>query len=644
MNIGVLTVSDRCFAKETEDTSGAALVRALEPAFANASFTRGLVPDEITNIQATILQWESSGIDLIITTGGTGFAPRDNTPEAVAPLLHKMAPGLTTCLITKSLEETPFAMLSRLVCGVRNRTLIITLPGSPKAVSSCVKFLMPALPHALDLLKDNKTKTEATHKSMREDSQHNHHHHHHHGHHDQHHHHHDHHHHDHHHSHHGKPKTASGSKTHRHDFSNVKDRPRKSTFPMLPFAEAAELVFQCSAPRQVCTIQLDKALGLVLAETVTASEPLPPFPASIKDGYAVIHSDGAGEFPVVGAVTAGLNQDLKLEPGNVIRITTGAPIPPGADAVVQVEDTDLLEASPDGKEEKKIRILKAATKGQDIRSPGSDIAKDEVVLEKGTKLGPAEIGLLASVDRTEVRVYRRVSVALMSTGDEVVEPGQPLKFGQIRDSNRAMLRSALMLQHNCDVVDLGITGDDPDKLRTTLKEGLKHDILITSGGVSMGEKDMLKPLITELGGTIHFGRVFLKPGKPTTCASVPRQDLPDTLVLALPGNPVSCFVTFELFVAPAIRHMCGLQGKTQTIKARLADKVFLDPRPEFQRVTLNWSTEDGVPTALSTGFQRSSRLLSARSANALLRLPPRSDSLTELAKGALVDAIPLWAN
>ena len=412
----------------------------------------------------------------------------------------------------------------------------------------------------------------------------------------------------------------------------------EANYPMLPVADALTIVLQETAPLPAQLMPLPALLGLVLAETVTAPEPLPPFPASIKDGYAVVATDGPGDYPVIGEATAGRVATFTVHPGTVAYITTGAPVPPGADAVVMVEETTPLPA-PDS--QRRVRIGRQVRTGDDIRKIGADIQPGEAVLQAGVRLGAAEVGLLATVGAAQVHVHPRPRVAILSTGDELVEPEQAIGPGQIRDSNRSMLYAAVMAAGGVPL-DLGIAGDTPAALQAKLEQGLHAaDVLLTSGGVSMGELDLIKPLL-ERAGQVHFGRIRMKPGKPLTFATVTVNDQ-KKLVFGLPGNPVSSLVTYYLFVVPALRqlagwpvpHLCRLQ-------AQLAQPLPLDVyRPEYHRATLIWDSTlnegRGGYLAVSTGSQASSRLLSMRTANALLELPQAEGTLPA---GAVVSA--LW--
>lgn len=351
-------------------------------------------------------------------------------------------------------------------------------------------------------------------------------------------------------------------------------------------------------------------------------------------------ADGPGERNVLPSVSAGEAPSVTVVPGHVSRITTGAPLPPGADAVVQVEDTELLETTADGREEKRVKILSVAKPGQDLRPIGFDIDKGQQVLATGERLGPSELGLLAAVGVSKVKVFQAPRVAVLSTGNEVVSPGEPLGPGQIYDSNRTTLMAALR-EEGFPPQDLGVARDNRESLVSLLEKGLEEaDVLVTSGGVSMGEKDLLKPVLEEdFGATTHFGRVFMKPGKPTTFATVQRRGK-TKFVFALPGNPVSSTVTFYLFVLPTLRKMAGWQvPQLTTISAKLSSTVPLDPRPEYHRATLQWGDSDPLPTASSTGSQCSSRLLSMRTASALLVLPPKTEQENKLEAGTIVKAM-----
>ncbi|XP_072285095.1 gephyrin isoform X19 [Pyxicephalus adspersus] len=815
IRVGVLTVSDSCFRNLAEDRSGINLKDLVQdPSLLGGTISAyKIVPDEMEDIKESLIDWcDEKELNLILTTGGTGFAPRDVTPEATKEVIEREAPGMALAMLMGSLNVTPLGMLSRPVCGIRGKTLIINLPGSKKGSQECFQFILPALPHAIDLLRDAIVKVKEVHDELedlpspppplspppttsphkqtedkgvqceeeeeeKKDS--------------------------------GIASTEDSSSSHitavniaaknhpsisQHDkvykipehscshhpsiyASNVthpsctrlseimakgytpvpssietasvtvelvrfiipdsiisrgvqvlpRDTASLSTTPSeSPRAQATSRLStaSCPTPKDIwiaapsfsqlhykleglkdelrrsrgcetrvqsrCSSKenilrashsavditkvarrhrmspfpltsMDKAfitvlemtpvlgteiinyrdgMGRVLAQEVYAKDNLPPFPASVKDGYAVRAADGPGDRFIIGESQAGEQPTQTVMPGQVMRVTTGAPIPCGADAVVQVEDTELIRESDDGTEELEVRILVQARPGQDIRPIGHDIKRGECVLAKGTHMGPSEIGLLATVGVTEVEVHKFPVVAVMSTGNELLNPEDDLLPGKIRDSNRSTLLATIQ-EHGYPTINLGIVGDNPDDLLNALNEGISRaDVIITSGGVSMGEKDYLKQVLDiDLHAQIHFGRVFMKPGLPTTFATLDIDGV-RKIIFALPGNPVSAVVTCNLFVVPALRKMQGILDPRPTIiKARLSCDVKLDPRPEYHRCILTWHHQEPLPWAQSTGNQMSSRLMSMRSANGLLMLPPKTEQYVELHKGEVVDVM-----
>ncbi|XP_077408436.1 gephyrin b isoform X5 [Vanacampus margaritifer] len=805
IRVGVLTVSDSCYRNLAEDRSGVNLKDLVhDPSLLGGMIVAyKIVPDEIDEIKETLVDWcDEKELNLILTTGGTGFAPRDVTPEATKEVIEREAPGMSLAMLMGSLNVTPLGMLSRPVCGIRGKTLIINLPGSKKGSQECFQFILPALPHAIDLLRDAVVKVKEAADELedlpspppplspppnssprrqtedkgvqcedddeeKKDS--------------------------------GVASTEDSSSSHitaasiaakipdsiisrgvqvlprdtaslsttpsespraqatsrlstascptpkarlpscsstlsiaeasrrefrahldevitlksrystldqlqcrleglkddrRRTFSSrvqsrcsskenilrsshsavditkVARRHRMSPFPLTSMDKAFITVLEMTAVLGTEIINYRDGMGRVLAQDVYAKDNLPPFPASVKDGYAVRAADGPGDRFIIGESQAGEQPTHTVMPGQVMRVTTGAPIPCGADAVVQVEDTELLRESEDvsltrvegninhslnrvdsalrssidfckGTEELEVRILVQARPGQDIRPIGHDIKRGECVLAKGTHMGPSEIGLLATVGVTEVEVQKFPVVAVMSTGNELLNPEDDLHPGKIRDSNRSTLLATIQ-EHGYPTINLGIVGDNPDDLLNALNEGISRaDVIITSGGVSMGEKDYLKQVLDiDLHAQIHFGRVFMKPGLPTTFATLDI-DGARKLIFALPGrNPVSAVVTCNLFVIPALRKMQGILDPRPTIiKARLSCDVKLDPRPEYHRCILTWHHQEPLPWAQSTGNQVSSRLMSMRSANGLLMLPPKTEQYVELHKGEVVDVM-----
>lgn len=361
------------------------------------------------------------------------------------------------------------------------------------------------------------------------------------------------------------------------------------------------------APRPEATLE---ALDCILAQEVLAREDQPAFPCSAKDGFAVQAQDTANPRRLIGEQTAGYIADLRVEPGTCARITTGAPLPPGADAVIMVEYTQEADGW--------VTLQRAVAPGADVRPVGQDVTAGQRVLATGACLGPQEIGLLASLGAMTVRVVPRPRVAVLSTGNEIVEPDASPGPGQIRDSNRYALMAAIR-RAGAEPVSLGIGSDQRDELVARMLEGLATcDALVTSGGVSMGKLDLIKPIL-ETQGQVHFGRVNMKPGKPLTFATM--QGKP---VFALPGFPVSSLVSFELFVRPALLKLRGQQALLRPrVPVTLAETIHGDAwRPEFHRATLTREATGFV--ARTTGSQSSGRLLSMVGANGILVLPKQS--------------------
>eukprot|EP01126_Amoeba_proteus_P000302 TRINITY_DN10097_c0_g2_i4.p1 TRINITY_DN10097_c0_g2~~TRINITY_DN10097_c0_g2_i4.p1 ORF type:complete len:293 (+),score=72.61 TRINITY_DN10097_c0_g2_i4:40-879(+) len=274
---------------------------------------------------------------------------------------------------------------------------------------------------------------------------------------------------------------------------------RRSPYPMLPVPVALEIVLENILPGSPIEVPLESSLGLVLSDEIISEEPMPPFPASIMDGYAVQAKDCPGNLTVLGLASAGFVSPMKVGEGKIIQITTGSPIPEGADAVVMVEETELVEKLEDGTQI--VKINTSALPGQNIRTVGCDIQLGQVIVGAGEVIGPAEIGLLAGAGVTRVMVHRPPVVGILSTGDELVEPSIKPKNGQIRDSNRSMLLSAMSSEcSNIPALDLGIAPDSLPNLEKLFLDSLSRvDVLITSGGVSMGELDLLKPFLEKYG-------------------------------------------------------------------------------------------------------------------------------------------------
>ena len=429
------------------------------------------------------------------------------------------------------------------------------------------------------------------------------------------------------------------------------DHRRQSKYPMISVEDAIIHVLQATDITVTAIdseVPLMEACGRVVAKDIKANDPFPSFRASIMDGYAVCGVLQPGQYPVQEQrLHAGVNA-TQLGIGYVAYITTGAMVPEGANAVVKIEDTTAVDAATDAQQqEKSVKIDVVVPVGSNIRQIGSDIQSGEVILKKGSVIAPAEIGLLATVGVMTVPCYIKPIVGVMSTGSELVHPWEVPTGSQIRDSNRATLLAAFQQDlGSAYCVDLGIVGDSARDLEEALQlAATKCDVVVTSGGVSMGDADLVKPMLEKLG-MVRFGRLNMKPGKPTTFATIKAKHTDgrekNVLFFGLPGNPVSCLVTKTLFIDPAVRRLQGMDSVTcmhPQLTVQLEEAIALDPeRPEYHRAILLGSTASsgGIVTARSTGNQRSSRLLSMKSSNALLCLPQGSGSI---AAGTRVPAL-----
>ena len=380
----------------------------------------------------------------------------------------------------------------------------------------------------------------------------------------------------------------------------------------LTVEEALERILAAVPPMRPHEIRLLDALGRVLAEDVSADRDVPPFTNSAMDGYAVRGVDvtrAPARLAVVGEVAAGSVPDRGIGPGEAMRIMTGAPLPDGADTIVRVEDTD------NGNEI--VTVTKETPTGLSVRQAGEDLRAGEVVLARGTVLRPAEIGVLATTGRSRVRVVRAPQVAVLSTGDEVVELDAELRPGQIRDANRYSL-SAAVAAAGCEAWTLGIVRDTAQALREALREALTADAIVTSGGVSVGDHDHVKPVVSEMG-TMDFWSIAIRPGRPLAFGEL-RDGERRVPIFGLPGNPVSSLLTFELFVRPALLRMSGRANVARPrARAQLTDPIEKPPQLRFFARGIH---DAGAGTVRTTGPQGSGILRSMALANCLIDLPP----------------------
>ena len=394
-------------------------------------------------------------------------------------------------------------------------------------------------------------------------------------------------------------------------------RPARGTVrDVIPLPQAQSFVLERCPARAPVELPFEQAAGMVLAADVVATELVPPFDNTAVDGYAVIAADvaGAGDEPVelriVGEVAAGAATDRVLAQGETIRIMTGAPIPSGADAVVMVEDSELID-------EHTVRLSASVQPGDAVRPAGDDVHPGEVVLTAGTLITPPVLGVLAMVNALTVSVYPRVRAAVLSTGDELVDDGRALAPGEIRESNRRMLAVALR-DAGCDVTDLGTVRDDEAELERVLRSAANsYDVVVSSGGVSMGDYDVVKAVLGRIA-VMEWMQVAIKPAKPFAFGL-----LDGTPVFGLPGNPVSSFVSFEMFARPALRQMMGFERLARPSMVGIAD-VALERRPDgkthLMRVQYEFG-DDGRCHVVPVRAQGSHQLAATSSASAIAVVP-----------------------
>jgi molybdenum cofactor synthesis domain-containing protein len=388
---------------------------------------------------------------------------------------------------------------------------------------------------------------------------------------------------------------------------------------MIPLEEARNRILAAVPRLPAATVALGDALGLVTVEALAATEPIPPFANTGVDGYAVQAADTAGATPeapvrlrIVDELPAGRAPTVPVGPGEAIRIMTGAPVPDGADAIVMVEDTSVAD-SGDGEF---VAIGRAARPGDHVRAAGGDLAVGDPAIPAGSVLGPAHLGVVASLGHPTVTVVRRPRVAVMSTGDELVPPGEPLAIGQIRDSNRPMLM-ALVAQAGCEPIDFGIGVDDEAVITERLeKAAASCDAMVTSGGVSMGDYDIVKKVLSRIA-EMDWWQIAIRPAKPLAfgmIAGVP--------IFGLPGNPVSSHVSFELFARPALLQMAGHARRFRPVTPAVAEHDMrrrVDGKLHLDRVTLR--QESGRLLAAAAGVQASNVLSAMALSDGLALLP-----------------------
>ncbi len=391
---------------------------------------------------------------------------------------------------------------------------------------------------------------------------------------------------------------------------------------LLSVDEARERILSHFEPVKTESLPLAESSNRVLAEDIRAADDLPLFDNSSMDGFAIRAQDSNGAAPdsprslrVVADIPAGTSPTVSLDPGEAARIMTGAHMPEGADSVVPVEDTNFHDRSAGTAAPQEVQILKQVKTGDSVRTRGMDIRVGEVVLHAGRQLKPQDLGLLAMLGISKVSVYKTPRIALLSSGDELIPVDAPLEKGKIRDSNSYMI-AALIEGAGAEVIRLGVAKDNFESVKALFEKAiyLRVDLILSSAGVSVGAFDYVKEVI-ESNGSMDFWRVNMRPGKPVVFGQY--RDIP---FIGLPGNPVSAFVGFEVFVRPTIQRMSGfLSGGRQTVRVRSEEEINSDGRESYLRGEVR--EENGVLVARLAGHQGSGNLHSLVQGNALLIIP-----------------------
>ena len=391
---------------------------------------------------------------------------------------------------------------------------------------------------------------------------------------------------------------------------------------LLSVDQARERILSHFQPVTTETLPLAGCSNRVLAQDMVAQNDLPPFDNSSMDGFAVRAGDvieATTESPrslrVVADIPAGSHPTISLAAGEAARIMTGAPVPEGADAVVPVEDTGFNERDAGTPAPDEVQVFKPVKPGWNVRPRGMDILSGEIVLYTGRILKPQDLGLLAMLGFANVSVFRKPRVALFSSGDELLPPEAPLEEGKIRDSNSYTL-AALLEGAGAEVIGLGVARDNRDSVKAVLEKAVEShvDLILSSAGVSVGAFDFVKQVI-ESNGSMDFWRVNMRPGKPVAFG-----DYKNIPIIGLPGNPVSAFVGFEVFVRPALGKLSGVVGGSRrAVRVRSTEQIDSDGRESYLRAQVQ--EENGLLVARLTGHQGSGNLHSLVQANALLIIP-----------------------
>ena len=404
----------------------------------------------------------------------------------------------------------------------------------------------------------------------------------------------------------------------------------------LSVVEAQDKLLVHFSPLSVKSVQLSKSANRIIAKDLYANFDIPSFSNSGMDGFAIQAGDLAGasladpvSLPVIGDIPAGANTTLVVGEGQAARIMTGAILPTGADSVVPVEDTDFPFGEPGTLAPSIIKIYRQVREGENVRLAGQDIRKGDCVFKSGHRIRPQDVGLMAMLGMERVPVYRKPRIAVFSSGDELLPPGSEIIPGKVYDSNTFTL-TALIDSYGGKCINLGIVHDREDEIQAGLKRAVeeKVDLIVSSAGVSVGAFDFVRAVV-QSHGRLEFWQVNIRPGKPIAFG-----DYMGISYFGLPGNPVSAFVTFEVFVRPAILKMSGVDPLDRRIlRVKLLEDIDLDGRESYLRALVTF--RDGNWEARLTGHQGSGNLFSLVSANALLVIPA---GVTKISSGSIVNA------
>lgn len=608
-NASVIVCSDTCSANPSLDTSGHYVKQRLEGTGLFQIVYTNIVQDDLSEIKNHVRsKLEDPSMALIITVGGTGPCPRDVTPEATSSLYEKHCSGVVAALHRTSLDKTPQAALSRLTAGIVKNCVIINFPGKKKACEECFDCIVQFLKHLLEQVRYDRLAIDKTHELQASNS---------------------------------LSKLAISC-----EIEPMKPADfigNQSRYPLVNFYSALEILGQFSSrlyQRQGSIVELktleetQRIMGCTLAQDVRSNIIVPPFPVSMMDGFVVfVPRELWGRDRITldyATVVQNLEQYLESErrfctstnPTSIsfcYRVNTGNRVPDDKRtfAIVPVEDT--LFQSSNGCD--RVQFTGEIVLRRFIRESGSDIQCGDCIL-KDTKIGPIELGLILSMGHKDINLYKRPEIGLISTGDELLDP---LKFRSpdsdaVFDINRPILYN-LLTNKGFVVHDYGICRDSLNELKQEIQIRLyTSDVLVITGGASMGTKDYVKSVIEELGGSIHFGRVNMKPGKPMAFATINQTGV-EKYVFSLPGNPVSAYITALTLVLPFLQNSCSLDLIGDVIDVRVGSILGGEPqefdgRLEFLRAKLK--SDESVVISVK---QQSSRLMSLKDCNCLVIIP-----------------------